>query len=493
MAKSSGKQTPVEAPMPKMRWPATIAIFLLAVGSIAFLYYSPLSVLYKIILALAILVLSGEIITRLNGFLRLVSGIYMARSTLGLRLMDRYAKNPRFWNAMADWGLVLTFGFLSPILFKKDINKKTIAAGLISIAIVVTVLLPYTIYSYSFIHLPGITLTLPTSPPNIFTLNPLYYALDVLSVVFGLVAFMFILVVINGLSIISSIGGAVVGIATSNPGATAAALSTSIPGVAPIIPGITIPLFAGLLALVVVLTLHEFSHGVLSRVAKIKVKSSGLLMFGVIPIGAFVEPDEKAVGSLTRQQQNRLSIAGVSSNILLTILFFIPTMALLFLVVPSISQNYFYIQATIPNTPANGIIPNGSQVYSWNGHNVTTLSELQSAAKQDTPNSTVSLVTSNGTYRVVANATGKIGVYVGQGFRIGDGIGGEALYFLYTFFSLAFLINLLAGLVNMLPIVGLDGYRVFRVSIKDQRIPRFLMIFLLAMLFVNVLPWIWIL
>ncbi|MHB8052793.1 MAG: site-2 protease family protein, partial [Methanoregula sp.] len=61
----------------------------------------------------------------------------------------------------------------------------------------------------------------------------------------------------------------------------------AIPGVNDFIP-FTVAVWLGLLATMVV---HEFGHAVLCRVEGIRVKSMGILM-AVIPIGAFVEPDE---------------------------------------------------------------------------------------------------------------------------------------------------------------------------------------------------------
>ncbi|MFH1316349.1 MAG: site-2 protease family protein [Candidatus Woesearchaeota archaeon] len=55
--------------------------------------------------------------------------------------------------------------------------------------------------------------------------------------------------------------------------------------------GLTIPFFIGIIALFVVIVIHEFSHGVVARANDIHVKSSGFAMFGPIP-AAFVEPDE---------------------------------------------------------------------------------------------------------------------------------------------------------------------------------------------------------
>ncbi len=61
-----------------------------------------------------------------------------------------------------------------------------------------------------------------------------------------------------------------------------------------LIPGINeyIPLWYGIIALIVTLAVHEFSHAILCKVEGIKVKSMGVLL-AILPIGGFAEPDEE--------------------------------------------------------------------------------------------------------------------------------------------------------------------------------------------------------
>ncbi|VVB89489.1 Peptidase family M50 [uncultured archaeon] len=61
-----------------------------------------------------------------------------------------------------------------------------------------------------------------------------------------------------------------------------------------LIPGINeyIPLGYGIIALIVTLVVHEFSHAILCKVEGIKVKSMGILL-ALLPIGGFAEPDEE--------------------------------------------------------------------------------------------------------------------------------------------------------------------------------------------------------
>ena len=61
-----------------------------------------------------------------------------------------------------------------------------------------------------------------------------------------------------------------------------------------LIPGVNefIPFTWGVIALIVTLVVHEFSHAILCRVEGIRVKSMGIL-YALVPIGGFAEPDDE--------------------------------------------------------------------------------------------------------------------------------------------------------------------------------------------------------
>lgn len=61
-----------------------------------------------------------------------------------------------------------------------------------------------------------------------------------------------------------------------------------------LIPGVNefIPFTWGVIALIVTLVVHEFSHAILCRVEGIRVKSMGIL-FALVPVGGFAEPDDE--------------------------------------------------------------------------------------------------------------------------------------------------------------------------------------------------------
>jgi membrane-associated protease RseP (regulator of RpoE activity) len=85
-----------------------------------------------------------------------------------------------------------------------------------------------------------------------------------------------------------------------------------------IIPGVTpfLPLGYGIVALIVTLVVHEGGHGVLARANNLKVKSLGLL-YAIVPIGAFVEPDEDEMKEAPVRHRLRVFAAGATVNIVL--------------------------------------------------------------------------------------------------------------------------------------------------------------------------------
>jgi membrane-associated protease RseP (regulator of RpoE activity) len=90
-----------------------------------------------------------------------------------------------------------------------------------------------------------------------------------------------------------------------------------IPGLNEFIPST----FAVWLAFILTLVVHEFGHAILCRVEKIKVKAMGVL-FLVIPIGAFVEPDEDGVKEADPPARMRMYGAGIMNNLVVGFLCF---------------------------------------------------------------------------------------------------------------------------------------------------------------------------
>ncbi|HMB49611.1 MAG TPA: site-2 protease family protein, partial [Natronoarchaeum rubrum] len=94
-----------------------------------------------------------------------------------------------------------------------------------------------------------------------------------------------------------------------------------------VIPGVNdfLPLSMApeiLFGLLVALVVHEGGHGLLCRVEDIEISSMGLATFSVIPIGAFVEPDEESQRGASRGGKTRMFAAGVTNNFAITLVAF---------------------------------------------------------------------------------------------------------------------------------------------------------------------------
>ncbi|HEY9204603.1 MAG TPA: site-2 protease family protein [Candidatus Methanoperedens sp.] len=121
-----------------------------------------------------------------------------------------------------------------------------------------------------------------------------------------------------------------------------------------LIPGINeyIPLWYGIIALIVTLAVHEFSHAILCKVEGIRVKSMGVLL-AILPIGGFAEPDEEQLLGkkeentgqetlqspepkklATRSERVRVLTAGVMANFVTALVAFILFFSLLSYVSP---------------------------------------------------------------------------------------------------------------------------------------------------------------
>jgi len=159
------------------------------------------------------------------------------------------------------------------------------------------------------------------------------------------------------------------------------------------LPGINpfIPIGYGIIALVVGIVLHELSHGVVARSQGIGVKSLGIL-WCVLPIGAFVEQDDKDMMAAPRRKRDRVAAAGVLANFALALLFF----AVLSVVVAgSIAPNangvgVAYVQG---NTPAaNATLVPGDIITSINGTSTTTAAAFESSLANSKPGETVTVV-----------------------------------------------------------------------------------------------------
>jgi membrane-associated protease RseP (regulator of RpoE activity) len=101
-----------------------------------------------------------------------------------------------------------------------------------------------------------------------------------------------------------------------------------IPGLNPILPWTY-----GWIGLVITIIIHEAGHGIVARVYNTKVESTGVVLFFVIPIGAFVNIQQDELNRTSFKQKSAILTAGPMNNMILAGICF----GLLFLLVSSLS------------------------------------------------------------------------------------------------------------------------------------------------------------
>jgi membrane-associated protease RseP (regulator of RpoE activity) len=163
----------------------------------------------------------------------------------------------------------------------------------------------------------------------------------------------------------------------------------AIPGVNDFIP-FTFAVWLGLLATMVV---HEFGHAVLCRVEGIRVKSMGVLM-AVIPIGAFVEPDDDDQEKTKGLKKMRMFGAGITNNIVLGLVCFALVVFLLGFAVPVSTPLIHGVYVDSPAYTA-GITPN-SIIKEVNGISVSSRDEVATLLNTTKPGDTITLLTDTG-------------------------------------------------------------------------------------------------
>lgn len=308
--------------------------------------------------------------------------------------------------------------------------------------------------------------------------------------------------------------------------------SSAVPGAKLILPGITIPLIEGLIALFSVLLVHESSHGYLMRAQDLRTKSTGLLLWVVIP-GAFVEQDDKQLQRAPLVKRLRVYAAGSFANVVFALLVFGIILAL---ISPKLGVYVYGIE-------------NGSPIY-----NSITLRRLD---PHDFPGTQLKLIIDNENVHYQINNANDWNSFVDRGIPPGenlwieidnenfqittaenyrDNIGirpfaaisrlefanplnltlaaagdliGYPVINQYVYNSVIpwggivilkwiFMLNFGIGLVNLLPAVPLDGGYIFRGLLESKmkkktakRISYALALFTLALIILNFLPVVW--
>ena len=235
-----------------------------------------------------------------------------------------------------------------------------------------------------------------------------------------------------------------------------------------------------IIAIFILASVHEFAHGVLARLNKIKLNSSGFAVLSIlIPIipAAFVEPDEKELSSKSKRAQLAVLGAGSFANFLTAVLFFF---IFSFLIVPFTDNMLEYSGVTVTGAragfPAESYgLSIGEKILEVDGVTVRDVNHFISLMDKVKPSEKISLKTDKKNYNIVTtyNPEDKDKSYLGvmiqhskQDFKEGA-VNKYSLNVIKIFFWFRILVwwvymtNIFVGLFNLLPLGPVDGGRIF--------------------------------
>jgi membrane-associated protease RseP (regulator of RpoE activity) len=450
-----------------------VQLALLVFVAFAGFYYivtSDLAAFAKGMAAVLLLLLSGIAIRTLakaDGW----NGFVMVKTKEGIKIVELMKRLlGKYWNTLTDIGLVTSFG-LSSIFAFKHLKPKTIAAAMLVLAAFVFLVMP-------FISVIALTLIdLPKGDAVNGGADSAFIALGIVAA-FGFVGMIIYSLLFKAVSVIFSVIAFLFGNTTVLAGTT--------PGVQLIIPGLTLPLIEGIVALLVLLIVHEGGHGVSAMLSKVRIKSTGFLTFGVIPVGAFVDIDEKQLNKKKDADKLRVAVAGSTGNLLAAFIFFIPTVAILMM--PGLYSNELAVVGFTRNVTAVGVpLSVDTRIYYVNNLEIRSYEDFAAAKRSIKPDSDVILYTNKGGALVQADSNGSMGLQLSQPIK------NEFLWVkpIYNVLGLITVLNFFVGIINLLPVAAFDGYRLFDVGIKDKVVLRFISYAVMAAFAINILPWLW--
>lgn len=277
-----------------------------------------------------------------------------------------------------------------------------------------------------------------------------------------------------------------------------AQVSLILPGVD--IPGSSffVPLGYGIVALMTVLVVHEFGHGILARVEGVKIKSIGVLLLAIIP-GAFVEPDEDDVAKSKRISKLRIYAAGSVFNLGLALIALILSIFIMVMIIggsfgipsftipgtqvktpsliynatnpvyPTFHSDGIQISSVVPGGPSAGILKEGMIIQSINGVSTSNSTDYLQILSNSKIGDNLTFQTNQGTYNIITgsnpnNHTSYVGLRGSENLVVDSDVqknfGTTIPWFLYVLnqlFYYIFILNFAIGTVNLLPMKPLDG------------------------------------
>jgi membrane-associated protease RseP (regulator of RpoE activity) len=238
------------------------------------------------------------------------------------------------------------------------------------------------------------------------------------------------------------------------------------------IPGspIFIPIFAGIISLIIIMVVHEFGHGIVARAEGVGIKSIGVVLLAILP-GAFVELEEDDVEKAKRSTKLRIYAAGSMFNLGTAAIAWVIVIILTASFIPyAFQSDGLKIISVTPGGPSEGILKEGMVVSSINGVTVNSREAYTNLIYNTPPGDKFTYVTDQGTYTITTTAQPYNASLAYPGTRsethlmvkpeVANIYGDTLPWFLYDLADIArwvFLLNLMVGLFNLIPMKPLDG------------------------------------
>jgi membrane-associated protease RseP (regulator of RpoE activity) len=256
-------------------------------------------------------------------------------------------------------------------------------------------------------------------------------------------------------------------------------------------PFFYIPFSYFIIAIFIIATIHEFSHGVVARYFRVKIKSSGFAFFAIlIPIlpAAFVEPEDKEIKKLKAKQQMAIFAAGPMSNIFLAVIIFL-LMSGINTSLNNVTDNSILIlnYTTYSGDEINGMYPAqkanvslGDKLVMLDNTSITSINDFVNFMDNTKSNQQILLTTNSSSYNLTLDShpqnseNGYLGLIATNHNEYTEEFKEKYLSFiplLEWFLGLIiilFLFNLGVGLMNLAPIGGLDGGQMILAFLKTK-------------------------
>jgi len=442
----------------------SLLIIAMAIAAFLAILQFPVSGLVKFVLvAIEMVLVSKYLVKRYK--LSSEFGLILLKSRHGIALIERLAKLEKQFNFMADTGSTMMYGLLSVVMMRKNASLPSVIAGFVCLILVSTFVAPVAL---SFLIMVMKTGTIEKSAA-INGGDGLGIVMLAILLLGGLFLFIISGIVMYGAVVLAALGKTIF-FGTNAIAATSA-------GGTFLLPGINLPLLEGVIALAIVMALHEGAHAILARIARVPVLSSGIVLFGIIPVGAFVEPDEKRLERTERGKQTRVLVAGPSANLFASMMFFLLFMGFYYSTQSLRETGYLVQSGMAPDTIVYRI--NGSDV---NLVNYTNLSLPKNAS--------VEFATNFGNITKTTNGDGKTGITFVPLTRTGlqARFKVPGMDFIYMILGLALSLNFVVGAVNILPVPLFDGGRIIDINVKNKTLVKAISYTMLFFLIINFVP-----